>query len=220
MVLLIGLALMLPALQSPREIVTKRDCSTNLRLIGLALHNYHETYGSLPPAYTVDAQGKRLHSWRTLILPFLDQQALYDKINLGKPWDDPANAEVRATTVRCYACPVAELPPGYTTYLAVVGENFCFHPTRGRKLSEITDNHHETVAVFETDKDHAVYWMAPDDGDPSLSLEFDDKLAKAHAGKIFVLMAGGSLQYLKTELTPETRKALMTIAGGETVGEF
>ena len=45
-------------------------CVNNLKQIALALHNYEEVYKVLPPAYTVDAQGRPLHSWRTLILPY------------------------------------------------------------------------------------------------------------------------------------------------------
>lgn len=74
-VILIGL--MLPAVRVSREPARRVQCSNNLKIIALALQNYEATYKSLPPAYTVDATGKRLHSWRTLILPFLEQQALY-----------------------------------------------------------------------------------------------------------------------------------------------
>ena len=73
------------------------QCANNLKQIALALRNYESVYHALPPAYTVDAEGKPLHSWRTLILPYLEQQALYDKIDLSKPWDDPANKEAYET---------------------------------------------------------------------------------------------------------------------------
>ena len=77
------IALMLPAQRRAREPARRSQCKNNLKQIGLALHNYHETYGAFPPAYTVDADGKRLHSWRTLILPYLDQAPLYDKIDFS-----------------------------------------------------------------------------------------------------------------------------------------
>ncbi|MEL7264459.1 MAG: DUF1559 domain-containing protein [Planctomycetota bacterium] len=67
-------------------------CSNNVKQIGLGLANYHASWNSFPPAYTVDANGNRLHSWRTLILPYVEQQPLYDRIDLTKPWDDPAHA--------------------------------------------------------------------------------------------------------------------------------
>ena len=81
--------LLLPAVQAAREAARRMSCSNNIKQIGLAMQNYHTAYGTLPPAYTVDAQGRPLHSWRTLILPFIEQQALYGEIDLSKPWNDP-----------------------------------------------------------------------------------------------------------------------------------
>ncbi len=77
-------------------------------------------YNSFPPAYTVDESGQRLHSWRTLILPFLEQDALYDSIDLSKPWDDPANRMAANTVIPAYACPSSASDPGMTNYVAVV----------------------------------------------------------------------------------------------------
>ena len=59
--------------------------------------NYEQAYNALPPAYTVDANGRPLHSWRTLILPYLEQESLYQTIDLSKPWNDPANARAVET---------------------------------------------------------------------------------------------------------------------------
>ena len=84
--------LLIPAVSSAREAARRMQCSNNLKQIALALHNYHSAYGTLPPAYTIDVDGNRLHSWRTLILPYMEQDALYQQIDFSKPWDDPANA--------------------------------------------------------------------------------------------------------------------------------
>ena len=93
-IIVVLIALLLPpASRSGRGEARRSQCKNNLKQIGLALHNYHDIYHVFPPAYTVDGNGKPLHSWRTLILPYLDQAPLYLKIDLSKPWDDPANAE-------------------------------------------------------------------------------------------------------------------------------
>src|SRR5262245_3382414 len=65
--------LLLPAVSVAREPARRMQCLNNLKQIALALHNYDATYGSLPPAYIADASGKPMHSWRVLILPFLEQ---------------------------------------------------------------------------------------------------------------------------------------------------
>jgi type II secretory pathway pseudopilin PulG len=70
---LIGLliAMLLPAVRTSGEAGRRFSCSNNLKQIALALHNYHDEFGSFPPVYTVDDAGTRLHSWRTLILPYM-----------------------------------------------------------------------------------------------------------------------------------------------------
>lgn len=71
----ISVALFLPATRNVRPAAYRSQCKNNLKQIGLALHNYHDEYQAFPPAYTVDADGKPLHSWRTLILPYMEQKA-------------------------------------------------------------------------------------------------------------------------------------------------
>jgi type II secretory pathway pseudopilin PulG len=92
-------ALMLPAGRVSRPAARRTQCKNNLKQVALALHNYADDHHALPPAYTVDAKGRPLHSWRTLILPYLDEQALYDSIDLSKPWDDPKNADAHEASL-------------------------------------------------------------------------------------------------------------------------
>jgi len=84
-------ALLLPAVQSAREAARRAQCSNNLKQIALAFHNYHDTYRTFPPAYIPDEDGNPKHSWRVLILPFLEQRALYEQYNFDEPWDSPNN---------------------------------------------------------------------------------------------------------------------------------
>src|SRR4051812_5995401 len=67
------IALMLPMVRSARPAAYRNACSNNLKQIAVALQNYSAMYDALPPAYTTDAEGKPLHSWRTLILPYLEE---------------------------------------------------------------------------------------------------------------------------------------------------
>ena len=84
-------ALLLPAVQAAREAARRAQSSNNLRQIGIALHNYHDTYKSFPPAVVTDAEGKPLYSGRVLLLPFLEQKALYDGFDLSQAWDSAEN---------------------------------------------------------------------------------------------------------------------------------
>ncbi len=67
--------LLLPFRRTAGDAARRMQCSNNLKMLALAMHNYHDFYKSLPPAYTVDSQGNHLHSWRTLLLPFLEESA-------------------------------------------------------------------------------------------------------------------------------------------------
>jgi hypothetical protein len=209
-----------PPVHRGREAGRRTQCKNNLKQIGLALHNYHDVYESFPPAYTVDDNGNRLHSWRTLILPYLEHSPLYDTIDLSKPWDDPVNTEAFKTTPYAYRCPSFNLPEFHTTYLALVGESLCFDPTRGRSLSEITDGTSNTLIVMEVALKNSVPWMSPQDADDQmfLSLNKDDEVA--HMGGIQAALADGSVRFLSADLAAETRRALISINGKEIVGEF
>ncbi|MDP1798715.1 MAG: DUF1559 domain-containing protein, partial [Planctomycetaceae bacterium] len=181
---------------------------------------YHDVYGAFPPSYTVDADGKPLHSWRTLILPYLDQKSLYDKIDLSKAWDDPANAEAFKTNIPSLLCPSVACPPGHTTYLAMMTPESCLRPGASCSIAEVKDGTSNTVLVIEVDTAHAVPWMAPTDADEVLLLSFGPKSKPSHTGGFHALLGDGAVRFLSENLSNDTRRALTTAAGGETVGDF
>ncbi len=214
------LVLFLPSVHRGREPGRRMQCKNNLKQIGLALHNYHDAYGAFPPAYTVDTEGQPLHSWRTLILPYMDQKPLYDKIDLSKPWDEPANAEAFRASLPSLICPSSASPPGQTTYLAVVTPQSCLRPEKSSSIREITDGPSNTILVIEVDAAHAVPWMAPTDADEALLLNFRPKLKTSHTGGFHVLLGDGTGRFFSENVPNDIRRALITMAGGETVGEF
>ena len=104
--------LLLPAVQSVREAARQTQCTNNLKQIGLALHNFHDSRGSFPPGYVSQVGSGGLADdlgpgwgWATSILPFIEQQTTYSQINLSKDITDPANATVRMTTLGVFLCP-------------------------------------------------------------------------------------------------------------------
>ena len=209
-----------PVTRGSRPAARRTQCKNNLKQIGLALHNYADHYGAFPPAYTVDAKGRPLHSWRTLLLPYLDQVPLYETIDLSKPWDDPANAEAFKTNIAAYRCPSSTAPAGQTTYMAVVASEGAFRPAESRRISDFTDGTSNTLMVIEVDAEHAVHWMSPVDADESLVLGFGPKSKLLHTGGTHVLLADGAVRFLSQELSADIRRALITIAGNDQVGEF
>jgi dienelactone hydrolase len=188
-------------------------CWNNLKQISLALRNYQSDHHSLPPAYTVDASGKPLHSWRTLILPYLDEQALYNTIDLSKSWDDPANKQAFETKVTVYQCPSVTCPPNHTSYLAVSAPDSCLRPGEPRKLSDITDGQNTTLMVVDVDEQHCVPWMSPVDVSEQWLLSLAKVRGLPHAGGIHAAFADCSVQFLSSSLAPAKWRAMVSISG-------
>jgi len=115
------IALLLPAVQQAREAARRSQCKNNLKQIGLALHNYHDTYKMFPPGF-INANGWMVN---TFILPFLDQAPLYNKLNPSGPMDltnTTRLADVR-TILPAYLCPsTPERSPSRNTRLTVNGQ--------------------------------------------------------------------------------------------------
>jgi prepilin-type processing-associated H-X9-DG protein len=205
-VLVLLLALLLPLFNRNAASAARRvQCYNNLRQIALALEKYQAIHHAFPPAHTVDSSGKPLHSWRTLILPYLDEERLYGKIDLSKAWDDPANAEA--------------YPQDHTGYLAIVGSNSCFQATESRPVTEITDSAAETLMVIEVPLDQTVRWMKPVDADEQLVLSIGPNSKLLHQGGVSALFVDGHIQFLKTEIDSQIRRSLISINGNEPVNE-
>ena len=175
----------------------------------------NKLYKALPPAYTVDANGRPLHSWRTLILPYLEQEPLYQTIDLSKPWNDPANAKASETVLPVFRCPEAVGPQNTTTYLAIVAPNGCLIPKESRRLAEITDAHGSTLMVIEAGEENAVPWMAPVDADESLVMSLGPTTKLHHAGGMNACFVDGSVRFLKASTPAAVRRALMSISGND-----
>lgn len=212
-ILVILIAFMLPATRSAGQAARRAQCTNNLKQIALALHNYERQYGTLPPAYTVDANGRPLHSWRTLILPYLDLEPLYRMIDLSRPWDDPANTGARESSVTAFHCPALEGNSAATTYLAIAAPGGCFLPDRPRPLAEITDSRESTLMVIEAGEENAVPWMAPVDADESLVLGIGPTTKLSHPGGVNACFVDGTVRFLKSGTSETVRRAAITISG-------
>ncbi len=78
------IALLLPAVQAAREAARRSQCTNNMKQIGLALHNYHDTNKSFPAGFVYRGNsGRRNYGWNVAILPYIEQQAFYDQLDSG-----------------------------------------------------------------------------------------------------------------------------------------
>jgi prepilin-type processing-associated H-X9-DG protein len=120
-VISILIALLLPAVQAARAAARRSSCSNNLKQIGLALHNYESQYGSFPSGAHLQNNRKKGISWRVMLLPFIEQQTLYDEIK-PLPNGEAQNWGPRTHVVDTYLCPSA--PPPSSSLLALHPSNY------------------------------------------------------------------------------------------------
>jgi len=116
-------AILLPAVQAAREAARRTQCRNNLKQIGVALHNYHDTYNMFPPGWIgvtnsqMDANGGSGIGWAACILPSMEQYAVSLKIN-GKVFiTDPGEKTIAVFKVPNYRCPSDVAPDTYTVAL-------------------------------------------------------------------------------------------------------
>ncbi len=207
-------ALLLPAVQASREAARRMQCSNNLKQISLALHNYADANGAFPSAYTVDENGQPLHSWRTLILPYIEQGNLYNQIDHSKPWDDPVNASFANKLIAVYQCPSSNAQPGTTTYVAVVDPQGIFSGPASCTLQQVTDGLSNTLLIAETDASQAVPWMAPQDIDIAAFVNVGT-VRTSHLGGAQIALGDGSVQFISNDAGAPVRTAMVTKDGGD-----
>jgi prepilin-type processing-associated H-X9-DG protein len=208
--------LLLPAVQAAREAARRMSSSNNLKQIMLAFHNYHDTYRHLPEAISRDDDGKPLLSWRVAILPFIDQQALYEQFHLDEPWDSEHNIELLKTMPAVYIDPSVSLEPGLTVYQVPVGEGLMFTEEETTSFRDILDGTSNTIAVFEARAEHAVPWTKPAD----VEIDPEDPLASMgnhRPGGFNVGFGDGSVRFIAESIDRNLFWALLTRAGGEVV---
>ncbi|ADB15017.1 protein of unknown function DUF1559 [Pirellula staleyi DSM 6068] len=113
-------ALLLPAVQAAREAARRSQCNNNLKQIGIAFHNYHDTHGVLPPGaihsnVNVSAVARAGWGWGTFILPFIEQSALYEKLQvssreLHQVMNNTTLRPITQTKIPGYRCPSGVSP--------------------------------------------------------------------------------------------------------------
>lgn len=171
--------LLIPSLGTPRWFDNKIRLTNNLKQTGLALLHYHDTYGSFPPAYVVDSDGQPLYSWRVLVLPFMEENELYDQFHLDEPWSSEHNRSLLTKIPETYQSPYLkynEQSHGMTPIRGIVDEHkwrTILRPQNGITLDEIPDGAGNTGLAI-ADPAHLVEWTKPEDIDLMTLLLLDD----------------------------------------------
>jgi hypothetical protein len=213
----------------------------HLRQIGLAMHNFESAHGNFPPAIVFGPDGKPWHSWRVLILPYLEQARLFNQYDFTQPWDSPKNRGLIDKMPAVYRDPQnGDATGSVTHYAALVGEKTAFPPSgsrititggtasaelfKGIGLVSITDGTSSSIAITPVDPARKIPWTKPEDITVG-----DDFPGLGHPGGIFtptriegtgvapVFFLDGSVRTLSTRIGLATLGALTTIRGGEII---
>jgi hypothetical protein len=186
----------------------------------LALQNYHDTKGQLPPAAVCGEDGKPLYSWRVMVLPFLEQDELFNEFHLDEPWDSPHNIRLVERMPRVYALPprVAarnKVPEGFTVTHVFHGRNAAFEGREGLRFTDFTDGMSNTIMVIEAGE--PVPWTKPEE----LAFDPDQPLPPMHApfkNIIRLGVADGSSRHIPVTMSERTLRAAITRNGHDELG--
>lgn len=206
-----------------REAARRTQCMNHLKQIALAFHNYHDVYKTFPPAYIPDENGQPKHSWRVLILPFLECQHIYNQYNFDEPWNSPNNLAVTRQPVPVYTCPSSPAGPGSTetNYMVITGPSTVFDAGKACTFPEILDGTANTVMVVEV-AGTGVNWGEPKDLDAStltypLGTPGGSTPGSHHPGGLNVAMCDGSVRFVADAVSPQVFNAMITKAGAEAI---
>jgi prepilin-type processing-associated H-X9-DG protein len=219
---LIG-ALLLPAIRGARAAGARSQCKDNLSRITLALVQYHDTFQSYPPRYIADANGRPMHSWRVLILPYLDQKSLYQQYRFDEPWDGPNNRKLHDISLKIFQCPShgKTQPATETNYVGVVGPGTVWTDKSGGfvRMADIIDGTSNTIVLVEVENS-GIHWMEPRDlhvvqMPMAINPKSGQGISSNHPGGVNVGFADGSVRFLTSGTPAETIRAALTRNGKE-----
>jgi hypothetical protein len=179
------------------------------------MHNYESTHGHLPPAVVYGENDRPLHSWRVLILPFIEQQDLYDQFKLDEPWDSQHNIQLLSKMPSAFEAPGSKrskLPAYHTIHHVFVGKGAAFEGKQGLKLAELNDGLSNTILIVEAGE--PVPWTKPEE------ISFDPNQPVPELRCLFkdgfrVAMGDGAVFWVKKNPNAEKLRAAITRNGNE-----
>ncbi len=246
------IALLLPAVQAAREAARRSQCTSNLKQLGIALHNYHSTFDTFPAGGWIAAGTLNPNmnmGWSAAILPWAEQAPLYAGLNVNLPYTALSNSTADHTVLNVYLCPSEPrktlwntapgdlFPSADADYGGMYGPRGLAFPTQTNSppngpmifnqnvsLAQIRDGASLTILVGEAPEAINAMWVsghnifdqsAPINARPPT--EYGEELTSQHPGGVNVLLADGSVRFLKNSTNVATLAALCTRKGGEIV---
>jgi hypothetical protein len=220
--LLVGLVLLLPAIQQARDDARRIKSKNNLRQIGLALLNYHDAHRALPPGGVFTREGKGHHGWQSMLLPYIDRSNIYNEINYHVPWDDPSNTKPFQREISVLLIPgVSETHDASGYGLShYTGNSHVFGRNSFLGFSDILDGTSNTILAGEVGESF-MPWGHPENWrDPSLGInKGPHTFGSPWRQGVQFMFGDASVRFINNDIDPKVLKALSTPNGGEVIEE-
>ncbi|MEZ6046073.1 MAG: DUF1559 domain-containing protein [Planctomycetaceae bacterium] len=229
----------LSAEELSRRAATQSETRNRMKMLGLAFHNYHDIHQCFPPGVIYGPDGKPWHSWRTLLLPYLEKQNLYEMYDFTQPWDSEDNIALLNQIGDVYQNLVYEnADTSYTHFAAVVGKKaalidaefdgttsgFEASLNRGFGLRDMLDGTSNTLLMGTVSPEAKIYWSEPRDlfiNSRVAALDEEGGFSTINYGNgesLMALFCDGSIQtFTKDRLDKTLLEKLVTASGGELI---
>ncbi|AMV19551.1 DUF1559 domain-containing protein [Planctomyces sp. SH-PL14] len=209
--------LLKPAVEAAGAAAERSQRMNNLKMVGLAFHNFHDVYGKFPGAGRAPEKNAAL-SWRVHLLPFLDQAPLYEQFHLDEAWDSEHNKTLIEKMPALFKVKGVD-KPGMTTLHVFTGKGAPFAEDRTPEIREFTDGTSNTILVVQAAPDTAQIWTKPG------GLDFDPKKPLESLGKLpeeffLTLFADGAVRTVAKSIDLETLRRLIEFQDGEPLDNF
>lgn len=208
-------------LRSSRLAAQRTVAVNGLKQIGLAFHNYQSVNNHFPPAVVIGPDGKTPHSWRIELLPFLEQQELFNAYKMDEPWDGPNNIKLVDKMPAVFMAVGSDGAPfgrgNKCGVFVVAGKGTLFDGPKGKSIFEITDGTSNTILAVSMAKD--IPWTKPEDIPFDAAVEGQPlpKFGGLDPRGFNVLIADGSVRFLPNSIDPKVLRVLFTYNGGEII---
>lgn len=218
-----------PEVSAAPEAAYRTQCKNNLKQIGLALHSYHDQQQMFPIA--IQPQFDR--SWRVTILPFMQQNELYEHYNQDETWDSLANAPLAEVRIPSFDCPgrlqrFDEQHRFLSAYAAVTGPGTAFGEDEYVRLNSFRDGQASTLMAVEACGTRMIWTQPQDISTETQKLQINAPgtqlhrsigiMSSYHQGGAQALMADGSVRFISDQIS-ETTLQRLTTRNGEPVGQ-
>lgn len=204
-----------PPIAAGRMAAERTNQQNNVRQLALAMHNFHDTYRHFPANDGAGEDEAAVGlSWRVHLLPYLEQNALYEQFHMDEPWDSDHNKALIEQMPDVFKVPGVE-EPGMTSIHVFTGDKCPFPSGKGRSMREITDGTSNTVMMVVAGPETAAPWTKPG----GLELNESDPLSVLGTlGQSFAaVLMDGSVRNIATTIDPVVFSLLLQHNDGKPV---